>query len=166
MTGNARAGNRHRPIGHADRMEFTYRVTGNGWSRARIADDETWAELSASYLSDALGDLLEAVGLILEGAAEARCSWQEEPGEYRWIFTREGPDVRLRILDFADQVLVQPDNEGRLAFETVQPAAVMASAIADGAEAVLSEMGESAYLAEWIDAPFPTAHLGMIRERL
>ncbi len=153
-------------VGHDRRLEFTYRVTGKGWSRARIADEHAWVELTASYLSDALGDLLEAVGWILEGAAEARCSWQEEPGEYRWIFTREGSDVRLRILAFADQMVMQPDDEGQLVFETVQPESVLAATIADGAQAVLAEMGETAYLAEWIDAPFPTAHLEMIRERL
>ena len=82
-------------------MEFNYRLTGTGWSEARIADDLSWAALTASYLSDALGDLLEAVGTILEGAAEACVSWQEEPGEYRWIFVREGDLVHLRILGFA-----------------------------------------------------------------
>ena len=43
-------------------------MTGKGWAEARIADDDSWAILTASYLSDALGDLLEAIGVLLEGA--------------------------------------------------------------------------------------------------
>jgi hypothetical protein len=91
------------------RMEFTYRLTGTGWAEAQIADATSRAVITASYLSDALGDLLEALGTILEGAAEARCSWEEEPGEYRWIFAREDRDqVTLRILVFAD-MYARPD---------------------------------------------------------
>ena len=80
-------------------MEFGYRLTGTGWSEARLGDGPCSVRITASYLGDALGELLEAVGVLLEGAEQARCSWAEEPGEYRWIFDRAGSDVRLRVLD-------------------------------------------------------------------
>jgi hypothetical protein len=160
-------------------MEFEYRLTGTGWAEARIGDDASHAILTASYLSDALGDLLEAIGLLLEGASEARCSWEEEPGEYRWIFVRTGDnDVQLEILAFDDmysrpvtlpgvaELCPQPDARGELRFSTRQPLGVLARAIADGAAAALGEYGEEGYLAKWVEAPFPTARLAMIRERL
>jgi hypothetical protein len=138
-------------------MEFEYRLTGTGWAEARIADDTSHLVLTASYLSDALGDLLEAIGLLLEGVSEARCSWEEEPGEYRWIFVRTGDNaVQLNILD----------QRGVLVFSTTQLLGVFARAIADGAAATLGEYGEAGYLAEWVKAPFPTAHLAFIREQL
>jgi hypothetical protein len=158
------------------RMEFTYRLTGKGWAEARIADGTSQAVITASYLSDALGDLLEALGTMLEGAGEARCSWEEEPGEYRWIFAREDRDqVTLRILEFADmyarpdtragvvRLALRPDEEGELRFSTTQPVTVLAQAIADGAAAALAEYGEAGYQAKWLEAPFPVAHLEMIR---
>src|SRR5690349_4440222 len=83
-------------------VEFDYRLTGLGWAEARISDGRSDATFTASYLEHALGDLLEAVGILLEGADEARCSWMEEPGEYRWVFRREGSAVQLRVLGFAD----------------------------------------------------------------
>jgi hypothetical protein len=160
-------------------MEFRYRLTGRGWAEARIADDASHAILTASYLSDALGDLLEAVGRLLEGASEARCSWEEEPGEYRWIFTRtDDSDAQLNILAFDDmysrpatlpgvaQPHPQPDERGELRFSTTQPISVLAGAIADGAAATLDELGEENYLAEWVEAPFPTARLAFIRKHL
>jgi len=62
-------------------FEFDYRLVGTGWSEARVADAHRHAVLPASYLLDALGNLIEAVALVVEGAGEARCSWDEEPGE-------------------------------------------------------------------------------------
>jgi len=147
-------------------VDFSYRLTGKGWAEARIADDDSWAILTASYLSDALGDLLEAIGVLLEGAPEARCSWEEEPGEYRWIFRRSGHDVHLTVLAFPDQLARQPDEQGRLVFRTIQPLRVIALVIADGAAAVLNEYDEDRYNEEWVEAPFPAARLAMVRQRL
>ena len=147
-------------------MEFSYRLTGTGWSEARLSDGTTEATVTASYLSDALGVLLEAVGTLLEGAQEARCSWDEEPGEYRWIFVRRGDVVELRVLAFQDRGGEEPDSEGSLVFETRQGLRETVTAIADGAAEVLAEHGEEGYLAKWVDAPFPSAHLDLVRQRL
>jgi hypothetical protein len=160
-------------------VEFEYRLTGTGWAEARIADDASHAILTASYLSDALGDLLEAISLLFGGASEVRCSWEEEPGEYRWIFVRIGDnDVRLNILAFDDiysrpatlpgvaELCRQPDERGELRFSTTQPLSMLARAIADGAAATLDEYGEAGYLAKWVEAPFPTTYLAFIREQL
>jgi hypothetical protein len=60
----------------------------------------------------------------------------------------------------------QPDERGELVFLTTQLLGVLARAIADGAAATLGEDGEAGYLAEWVEAPFPAAHLAFIREQL
>lgn len=147
-------------------VEFSYRLTGTGWAEARVEDDTSWATITASYLGDALGDLLEAVGVLLEGAEQARCSWEEEPGEYRWIWERTGSDVYLRILALRDNFPRQPDELGTLVFETRQPLRALASAMAAGAQALLDDLGEEEYLRRWVDHPFPTAHLFLIKDRL
>ena len=51
-------------------------------------------------------------------------------------------------------------------FETRQPLRDMATAIADGKQAVLDEYGPHEYLRRWVDAPFPIGHLEMIRSHL
>lgn len=83
-------------------LRFTYRLTGVGWAEADVACGEVSARLTASYLRDALGDLLRAVRDIVHGAESATCSWEEEPGEYRWLFSVVSGQVRLRILWFDD----------------------------------------------------------------
>lgn len=147
-------------------MDFTYRLVGTGWAEATVSDGSCSATLTASYLEDALGDLLEAVGIMLEGADETRCSWEEEPGEFRWFFQRSETDVHLRVLGFADVYSREPDHQGIVVFETRQPLRVIAEAIAEGAQATLDQYGEDEYLRRWVDFPFPTEHLDMVRERL
>jgi hypothetical protein len=137
-------------------VEFDYRLTGVGWASVRIRDDRSDATVTASYLDDALGDLLEAVGVLLEGDDEARCSWTEEPGEFRWVFHRAGSDVGLRVLRSPDMYSEEPDGSGALVFETHQPLRDVALAITTGAQAVLDEYGEDGYLDRWVEHPFPS----------
>jgi len=56
-------------------MEFTFELEDAGWARASVTADGQTVNLSASYLKDALGDLLLAVRTVLDGAAEASASW-------------------------------------------------------------------------------------------
>jgi hypothetical protein len=153
-------------VGASPAVDFTYRLVGIGWAEATVSDGSSSATLTASYLEDALGELLEAIGTMLEGADEARCSWEEEPGEYRWVFQGSETDVHLRVLGFADVYSREPDHRGVVVFETRQPLRDIAEAVANGAQAVLDEYGEDEYLRRWVDFPFPTGHLEMVRERL
>jgi hypothetical protein len=152
-------------------VEFTYRLVGLGWAEARLVDGAASATITASYLSDALADLLEAVAGLLAGAEETRCCWEEEPGEYRWIFRQDGRRVDLDVLWFDDDYDPETDfrgvdEQGKLVFTTQQSLRVLAAAIADGAGLVLAEHGEEGYLAQWHLYPFPTETLARVQKLL
>lgn len=147
-------------------MEFTYNLVGLGWAEAELVDDAASATITASYLTDALADLLETVAGLLTGAWEGRCSWEEEPGEYRWTFQQIGGRVDLRVLWFDDVYDEQPDERGRIVFATQQPLHVLASAIADGAARVLAEYGQDGYRERWHLYPFPTGLLTGVQDLL
>ena len=147
-------------------MEFTYRLTGAGWSEARLADGSSSVTLAASYVGDALGGLLKAVAALLEGAQHARCSWAQEPGESRWIFDRAGSEVRLLVLAFHHAEFPEPDDTGRAVFESAGSLREMAEAIAGGAQEVLDEYGEDGYLEVWGEHPFPVGQLELIQAHL
>jgi len=140
-------------------IAFTYRLVEAGWSEARLAFGDRWVELSASYLEDALGDLLSAVQSVRDGADHARASWAEEPGEFRWLFDRDGGMVEVRVLWFDDQLDHLPDDAGderivgRVALDE------LVAAIAAGAREVLERHGEQGYRERWIEHPFPVAQL-------
>jgi hypothetical protein len=68
-------------------------------------------------LDDALGSLLSALVGITLGSQEARCAWEEEPGEHRWILTPAGDRLRVRILAFEDVYDTSPDERGRVLFD-------------------------------------------------
>ena len=146
-------------------MWFEFRLVGWGWAEAGIGDDVGHATVPASYIGDALGDLLYAVWLCASGAPETRCSWLDEPGEYRWILRREADEVRLLILEFPDDHPPRPDGVGALLFETRQDWSAIARPIALAASRILEKHGESGYLSEW-GHPFPSATLALIRTRL
>jgi len=147
-------------------VRFSFELTGSGWGVARLADDQTSLALPASYLSDVLGDLLEAIGTLLEGGDAAECSWDQEPGEYRWIFARDAANVHLKIVAFDDWLPRQPVETGTIVFATSGRLADVSRASADGIAQVLDEYGEEEYERRWVAHPFPSATLAMVRERL
>lgn len=147
-------------------MDFAYRLTGTGWARVHISDDASAATIRASHLNDALGLLLEAVDRLLQGAIEARCSWADEPGEYRWIIERDGDQANLRVLAFHDTESPGPEEGGVVIFHTRRPLREIAAAVADGAQATLDEHGEDGYVSGWASEPFPLARLRSIQSRL
>jgi hypothetical protein len=68
-------------------VEFLYELTGTGWSECRLSIGDARCEVTASYLSDALGELASAVEDVLRWpGVDARAVFVEEPGEYRWRF--------------------------------------------------------------------------------
>ena len=70
---------------------------------AVLSDGVQEAIITASSVPDKpLLPLLWAVRLLLLGASDANCSWWNEPGEYRWLFTRQGEQILIHIVWFQD----------------------------------------------------------------
>ena len=143
-----------------------YRITGSGWAEASVRDAEGGVTVTASYLSDALRSLVDAASLLCEGLGESRCSWDEEPGEFRWIFRRVDHDVELRILRFDELWGGQPDQAGVEVFASRQPAATVVRAVLRAADAVLHRMSEDEYERAWHEHPYPRAAVERLRAGL
>src|SRR5262245_12716808 len=99
-------------------MKFRYDLVGSGWAECRVEFGGQAATLTASYLSDALESLCAAVVALLRGEPGARAAFEEEPGEYRWNFSRISQDrIRVRILELRESLPRQPDDAGRVVFD-------------------------------------------------
>ncbi len=145
-------------------MEFSYRLTGTGWAEARIADAHGWTQLTASYLSDPLGELLTALVRLQEGESSVEVSWFEEPGEYNWLFVRRGDEVELRVLEFPDW---SPHRtEGTVVFATTCSLPEMTRAFTSEIRSVLEEWREERYRTQWVEHPFPTDLLTLVESRI
>ncbi|MCK5927081.1 MAG: hypothetical protein KAG80_02690 [Nocardioides sp.] len=136
-------------------VEFTYRLTGAGWSEARLTIGAASTPLSASYL----GDLVAAAVLLPGAESTIRVSWAEEPGEFRWVLDRSGDQLAVRVLWFDSLWGPDPDEKGKVLLDATCSLVAFQRAIACGARAVLDEWGEAGYRAKWIDHDFPTATL-------
>lgn len=135
-------------------VTFWCRLAGQGWIEAGIYDGANHAFPTASYLSDALGDLTRTVVSLLEGAEAATCSWEEEPGEFQWVFARDSEALNLRILWFEDQFERQPEDPGELRFSTRCTPMRLACQLRDQLRRLLEEVGTDRYQREW-RFPFP-----------
>lgn len=98
----------------APTLVFTLQDLHHGSWKAVLGDGVQEATLIASYtLSDPLLSLLTAVRSLLMGTTtEAKCSWWEEPGEYRWLFLRQNEQVQIHIAWF-DGSSWRSDEQGK-----------------------------------------------------
>ena len=135
-------------------IELSYRLVGTGWSEASLTLGDREVRLTASYISDALGDLLEAVRRLSEVAEVVRVSWEEEPGEYRWLLQREGSGVDIRILTFGDFEDHEADDMGQEMIQGRVTLDALVRVVAAAARDVLETHGESGYKERWDQHPF------------
>jgi hypothetical protein len=141
-------------------ISFDYRLVGTGWAWARLQIGEQSIELTASYLSDALGDLLAGLVLLVDGASQVEVSWDEEPGEFRWLVARTSTgDAHVRILWFDELGGRRSNEEGRPVLDASCALMDLIGAVAGGARATFDELGAAGYREKWVDHPFPEAEL-------
>jgi hypothetical protein len=139
-------------------MSFTYRLTSSGWALATIANGQAEMKVPASYLCDALRDFVDAVQSLFV-TDRAQCVWEEEPGEVRWKFRRDGPNVTVKVYwDGDEESLLGDDDLLRFSGQVDREL--------DG---LLATWGKEGYLEKWRH-PFPhEAHnklrRGIQRER-
>jgi hypothetical protein len=152
-------------------FSFAYQLLDAGWAKATVSHESQTADLTASYLSDALRDLLNAVGHVVSGHRHSTVVWEEEPGEYRWYFDRTDSGIRVRIFSFnvyGDEADDDDQNDDKeiLIFEVVLPRGELARSISTAASAVLELHGEELYLKKWMRHPFPAAALNALNREI
>jgi hypothetical protein len=148
-------------------VSFAYHLVGRGWAECTVAIAERHATMTASYLSDAFGDLLGAVIRVVEGQPEAMASFAEEPGEYRWRFFRKEPDrVLIRVLDFPELWSDRPDEEGKILIEAECRLRTFAGAVLSESQRLLAKHGREGYLGMWHQHEFPVDKQERLRQLL
>jgi hypothetical protein len=156
-------------------VDFTYELVGPGWARAEIRDGDQVARLTASYLSDALGDLLYCVQRVLGGAEVAELVWSEEPGEYRWQFETISEVTVLSITSTSDirreenwnddgwnVDLADEGGPDVVEFRAECDMTELAGAIVVAARSLIAKDGEAGYLHRWIEHPFPMSKVNAV----
>ncbi|HRE16396.1 MAG TPA: hypothetical protein PLW86_04905 [Rhodocyclaceae bacterium] len=141
-------------------LTITYRLSGTGWAECSLSDGKSSCDLTASYLSDALYNLVLAATAALSGFMRVSFRFDEEPGEYRWVISSPRlNEIELEILSFTELWGDRPDTEGESLFKTRCLPETFAKAVAAAAQSILEEHGEAGYKERWSEHPFPSAQL-------
>jgi len=99
------------------------------WSGAIISDGEQSVRVFTMLLGPALTDLTEAVIRLLRGIEHTTAFWEDDPGQYRWVFDRDGERVRVQILHFARAFTHVDDQHGTCVFDAGCRLAVLAGQV-------------------------------------
>lgn len=148
-------------------VEFHYELTGSGWSECRFSIGEARCEVTASYLSDALGELASAVEDVLRWPeVNARAVFVEEPGEYRWRFLQAGHDrVRVKVIAFPDWG-EKDDSAGTVILDAECGRRSLGESVATELRRLLAVHGARGYRAKWVENDFPLERLEAIEALL
>jgi hypothetical protein len=148
-------------------LNITYRLTGIGWAECTISDADNTCTVSASYLSDALGNLVLAANALLSRFSSLAFGFDEEPGEYRWVISSPRlNEIELQILGLGELWGGKPNSDGQLMFRTICTPETFAESVHGAAAAVLAEYGEAGYLEKWTEYPFPMAQFAQLSRML
>ena len=131
------------------KLTFTYRLVGRGWSEATLSDGEQSLTVFASYLSDALRGLIEAVIILLQGADRASCRFADEPGEYRWLFERRDDNLAITVKQYEKTFSPQADDAGTLLFSVEGSLRRFAVQLSNQLQALIEQHGADGYEALW-----------------
>jgi hypothetical protein len=146
-------------------LAIDYRLAGAGWADCTVKCSSAACELSASYLSDALGNLVLAAVGVLAGHHSVSVGFDEEPGEYRWSITRIGNDqVHLCVLSFNELWGNRPDTEGEMLLECDLHPLQFGEAVQAAARAVLTKHGVAGFKEKWGEHDFPTKQFELLDE--
>ncbi|WP_438490284.1 hypothetical protein [Streptomyces sp. S186] len=142
-------------------LQLTWTLRGHGWADCHVADTRTEADVTASYITEAPEDFLRAVARLVASETEiTRVQFEAEPTAFRWIFSREGTAVWIRLLQLAHGT--DHDNTGTEIWSTQQTVDTVARAVIRCFDKVARQYGESGYRGKWGEH-FPRTELEALR---
>lgn len=147
-------------------VKIDYRVADAGWADCDVAIDGSAASVEASYLGDALLELIEATRAIVDGANYSVAHFYDEPGECRFVLEPQGDTIRVRILEFGETWSEEPDEAGIVRLEAVCPLQEFAEAVLAAASQVLNTHGLEGYKEKWVRHDFPSEAVYGLRRAL
>jgi len=150
-------------------MSFSINFTldGAGWATCIVSSGDAHCEITASYLSDALGDLVRAALATLSDGNPVSLSFDEEPGEFRWLLEQLPSNLLVvRILGFPELWGDRPDSEGKSLFRAEVTTIDFGKAVQAAAATVLEKHGVKGYAKSWIQHSFPLEQFQLLGDAI
>jgi hypothetical protein len=128
-------------------------LEGAGWLRGDVSDGETELSVLASYFSDPLLDLLDAVLALWYGAFEAIAVWWEEPFDDRpyeymhWRLTRDAASCEFQLL--GDQRGFGHTSTAEVILQSPMSLEALTELVVDATRACAEAVTDEEYRREW-----------------
>ena len=152
---------------HSQPLLISYELEGAGWAKCSLQSDTSAVQITSSYLSDSLRDLVLSAVSVLGGFRGVVFSFDEEPGQYRWVIESTGHTTfDLQLIEFPDLGSNEPNDKGSLLFLVHTNRLIYAQAVHSAASAVLAKHGLAGYAESWHMHPFPARELELLQESL
>lgn len=81
-------------------VSLDYQLIASGWAQFDLTINQQRIQLFASYLHDALTDLLQAILTLLNGKQTAKAYIIDEPNEYRCCFLVQEQQLSITVWQF------------------------------------------------------------------
>ena len=122
------------------------------------------------HLSDALGDLTEAMVDLLNGSEEKEVFFMDEPGEHRWLLRRTERDNLLIEVewfeDWKSWEMMDKDAKGEKVFSDEVSLLEVAHEVKAVLDKLLEKYGVEGYKQKWIEHEFPLEQYERLKEHL
>jgi hypothetical protein len=139
-------------------FKIRYELTGPGWAACHVSVNDQTTTATASYLSDALGELITAVLLLKKSGYTPDAIFAEEPGQFRWAMEYHNEEnsnrdrVHLRLY-FDEEWIGSPRKRhadlGCERLNALIPTNLFFQAFCDMLDDILTTYGTHGYEEEW-----------------
>lgn len=139
-------------------MKFVYELSGSGWADGFIEIESNNVCFTASYLTDALDDLLRCLISIIPECVpypqnKTVLEFDEEPAGTEWTFERIAKDtVSVKIVRYEDLALKESPV---LELDSICPLTDLAKAVLIALDILLEKHGVDGYKKRWVLHDFP-----------
>jgi len=152
-------------MGGGAQIGFVFNEPRAGWMDVTVEHGASVNNITVSYETDALPNLLNACLGLLGGNRTAEIDWAGEPRIYRWAITRTGRTLDVRLDMFEDNPDLYPGQPSSELLHAGLDLIDFCRSVAAAASILLSNSGEERYLRGWLDH-FPTTQLRAIERRV
>ncbi|HEX2914611.1 MAG TPA: hypothetical protein VH186_27665 [Chloroflexia bacterium] len=86
-----------------EKLLIQFSEGNSGWLKVQIHSNETIVTFTASYVPyDSIYELTKGLSTFLSVGSNQRVSWNTEPIEYDFLFSKSGDKIRFEIVEYAD----------------------------------------------------------------
>ena len=135
-------------------FDITFDIIEFRWMKAEIQTNDFEGTLFATGIWDVFSEMLAALIKLAYGISQVRCNWQEEPGQYTWIFSKVGKELYLKVIHFETNFSKASEESAEKLFESQIDFHKFASKVMNRMEKMVYQYGEDEFERVWRH-PFP-----------